>query len=93
MQLSYWYRLVTEDSATYDWFDVYVAPVGGAPVLKFKKGGASRFGWEYYGWSKVTIDISNYAGQSIYVCFGVANGYDAYYFTYCYIDDVTVTYP
>lgn len=92
VKFSFWYRLETEDSVAYDWFDVYVAPVGGEPSLVFKKGGASRWGYEYFGWSKVTYDLSAYAGQTIYVYFSVANWYDTSYYTYCLIDDVSVTY-
>ena len=55
VQLSFYYHLFTEDSVDYDWFAVYVAPVGGDPVLKFKKGGVNFPGWEEYGWEQVVI--------------------------------------
>jgi hypothetical protein len=89
VRFSFWYHLFTEDSVSYDWFEVYVAPVGGYPSLVFKKGGLTEGGLEEYGWSKVSIDLSAYAGQSIYVYFAVANWYDTLYKTWCYIDDVT----
>lgn len=93
VKFSFWYHLFTWDSQTYDWLEVYVAPYGGEPVLKFMKGSASPRGdYEVFGWSKVTIDLSAYAGQSIYVYFAVANWYDTQYYTWCYIDDVSVTY-
>jgi hypothetical protein len=92
VQLSFYYHLFTEDSVDYDWFAVYVAPVGGDPVLKFKKGGVTRSGSEVFGWEQVVIDLNAYAGQSIYIYFEVANTIDANYKTWCYIDDVSVTY-
>ncbi len=92
VQLSFYYHLFTEDSVNYDWFAVYVAPVGGDPVLKFKKGGVTRSGLEVFGWEQVVIDLNAYAGQSIYIYFEVANTIDANYKTWCYIDDVSVTY-
>jgi hypothetical protein len=91
VKLSFWYHLFTYDSVAYDWFAVYVAPVGGDPVLKFKKGGVDYPGLEVYGWEQVVIDISAYVGQSIYIYFEVANMYDTAYKTWCYIDDVSAT--
>ncbi|MEM2703309.1 MAG: choice-of-anchor J domain-containing protein [Candidatus Bathyarchaeia archaeon] len=91
VKLSFWYHLFTEDSVSYDWFAVYVAPVGGDPVLKFKKGGLNYPGLEVYGWEQVVIDISAYVGQSIYIYFEVANMYDTAYKTWCYVDDVSAT--
>ncbi len=91
VKLSFWYHLFTEDSVAYDWFAVYVAPVGGDPVLKFKKGGVDYPGWEVYGWKQEAIDISSYVGQSIYIYFEVANMYDTLFKTWCYLDDVTAT--
>lgn len=40
---------------------------------------------------QVIIDLSAYAGQSIYLYFRVINGGGAYYRTWCYIDYVSVT--
>ena len=88
VRLSFWYHLFTEDSDHFDSFEVYIAPVGGDPVLVFRKGGVNYPGWEEYGWEQKTIDLSAYAGQSIYVYFSVVNRYDILYKTYCYIDDV-----
>lgn len=91
VKLSFWYHMFTEDSVSYDWFAVYVAPVGGDPVLKFKKGGVDYPGLEVYGWEQVVIDISSHAGQSIYIYFEVANMYDTAFKTWCYVDDVSAT--
>lgn len=90
VRLSFWYHLFTEDSDYFDSFEVYIAPVGGDPVLVFRKGGANYPGWEEYGWEQPQqlIDLSPYAGQSIYVYFSVVNRYDTLFKTYCYIDDV-----
>jgi len=92
LQLSFSYHLYTEDSGTYDWFEVCIIPYGGSSSRVFKKGGLSSGGLEVYGWATVVIDLSAYAGQSIYVYFAVANMCDTFFKTWCYVDNVSVTY-
>lgn len=93
--LTFWYHLYTYDRADYDRFEVYIAPVGGNPTRVFYKGGAgvARGSLTEVKWleDQVIIDLSAYAGQSIYLYFRVINGGDAYYRTWCYIDYVSVT--
>jgi hypothetical protein len=90
VRLSFWYHMFTYDYYPYDMFEVYIAPVGGNPVRVFYKAGTYPPDLEEFGWEQVVIDISTYAGQSIYVYFDVANLYDTLYKTWCYIDDIAV---
>jgi len=93
IKLSFYYHLFTEDSIDYDWFEVYVRDSSGNNLEQiFKKGGANYPGLEEYGWEQVTYDLSAYAGKTIQIYFAVANWYDTLYKTWCYIDDVSVTY-
>ena len=57
----------------------------------FYKAGTTA-GLEEFGWERVTYDLSAYAGQTIQLYFAVANWYDTAFKTWCYIDDVSVTY-
>lgn len=91
-KLVFWYHMFTEDYEPYNWFEVYVAPLGGDPVLKFKKAGTPPADLEEFGWERVTIDISAYAGKSIYLYFNVINQIDLAFKTWCYIDDIYVAY-
>ena len=93
VQLSFYYHLYTEDSASFDWFEVYVRSSYGSNLAQvFKKGGANAGGLEEFGWAQVTYDLSAYAGQTVQIYFAVANWYDTLYKTWVYIDDVSVTY-
>lgn len=91
--LTFWYHLYTYDRADYDRFEVYIAPVGGNPTRVFYKGGTARGSLTEFKWleDQVIIDLSAYAGQSIYLYFRVINGGDANHRTWCYIDYVSVT--
>jgi hypothetical protein len=85
--------LFTEDSVGFDWFEVYVRDSSGNNLEQvFKKGGVNYPGLEEYGWEQVTYDLSAYAGKTIQIYFAVANWYDTLYKTWCYIDDISVTY-
>lgn len=92
VQFSFKYKLYTEDSANYDRLEVFIAPYGGDPQLIFSTGGSSRGGLEIYGWNSWGTSLEDYRDYSIYVYFDVYNGVDSYYRTYCYIDDVSITY-
>jgi rhodanese-related sulfurtransferase len=92
IRFSFHYKLVTEDSADYDRVEVYVAPYNGNPMLFFSAGGSTRGGWETYGWNEWSTSLDGYGGYSLYLDFTVINGGDNSYRTYCFIDDVSVTY-
>lgn len=93
VQLSFYYHLYTEDAKPYNWFEVYVRDSSGKNLaLVFEKAGVDWPGLEVYGWTRVTYDLSAYAGKTIQIYFAVANWYDTAYKTWCYIDDVSVTY-
>jgi hypothetical protein len=93
IKLSFYYHLFTEDSVGFDWVEVYVRDSSGNNLEQiFKKGGVNYPGLEEYGWEQVTYDLSAYAGKTIQIYFAVANWYDTLYKTWCYIDDVSVTY-
>lgn len=92
IQLSLAYKLYTEDSLSYDRIEVYIAPYGGDPQLMFSAGGGSRGGLETIGWATWSTSLENYRGYSVYIYIAVYNGYDTNYRTYCYVDDVSLSY-
>lgn len=92
IQFSFDYHLFTEDSAEFDWFEVYLTPQGGSPHLVFQTGGQTDGDMEEYGWDTVSIDASEFAGQYVYIYFAVANMYDSALRTWCFVDDVSLTY-
>jgi hypothetical protein len=94
VKLSFWFRLTTYDSINYDQFVVYVAPENYDPVRVFRYGGVARGVYRQYQWLGFTIDINQYVkrNQTFYVYFAVNNSIDTNYRTWCYLDDVSVTY-
>jgi hypothetical protein len=94
IQFSFKYKLRTADSADYDRLEAYVNKVGGDPYLILSTGGATRGGYETFGWSTISASLSQgtYAGYGVYVYFSVSNGGDQDYLTYAYIDQVSITY-
>jgi len=92
IQLSFKYKIVTEDSSAYDRLEVYVALSGGNPQLLFSSGGSTRGGWETYGWSSWSTSLQDYADSSFYIYADVYNGGDTSYRTYAFLDDVSITY-
>lgn len=91
VKFSFRCHFFTYDRLDYDWFEAYVTPVNGTPDLVYKVGGQYRGVFREQPWIQVTTDISQYVGRKIYLYFAVANWKDAYYRTWCYIDDVSVT--
>jgi hypothetical protein len=89
--LTFWYRLYTEDSVNWNWFEVDVRDSSGNILEQiFKKGGVDYPGLEVYGWEQVTFNLTKYAGQTIQIYFAVNNTFDTKFKTWCYIDDVAI---
>jgi hypothetical protein len=101
-KLSFWYRIVTEDTfinyydltQPADTLDVEVLESSGMTTLFGRFGGPVRplrcGEWHDSGWIKYSVEISRYAGQVITIRFSLNNRIDGFYNTYGYLDDVSV---
>ena len=85
--LSFYYWPASNDSSTYGWQEATIINSGGA-VLKqlFKNTTNDRV------WIQLTFDLSSYAGQTIGIQFlDHEDAGGGSYYTYMYVDDVSVT--
>ena len=84
--LSFYYWPASNDSSTYGWQEATIINSGGA-VLKqlFKNTTNDRV------WIQLTFDLSSYAGQTIGIQFlDHENSNGLSYYTYMYVDDVSL---
>ena len=93
--LTFWYRPSTADDictgsgCVYDWQEAQVRSTSGQTLASIFKSNSNS-----QTWTKVTFDMSPYAGQSVGLWFnvhqdGATNPDD----TWMYLDDVTLTQP
>jgi hypothetical protein len=93
--LTFWYRPSTADDicsgsgCAYDWQEAQVQNTAGATLASIFKSNSNS-----QTWTKVTFDMTQFAGQNVMLWFNVhqdasANPDD----TWMYLDDVTLTQP
>jgi len=86
-RLSFYYWPTSNDSSSYGWQEADIINSSGQVIQQlFHKTTNDR------AWIQLTFDLSKYAGQTIGIQFLAhenSNGYS--YYTYMYVDDVTLT--
>ena len=93
IRLTFMYHFLSYDGQN-DLFEVYVAKYGQNPSPVFLRGGITRGVLDDFGWWEAgyNLDFTEYAGSSVYIYFDVYNRYDNYYQSWCYLDNVALTY-
>jgi len=86
-QLTAWvYRISDEADTTYAWQEADLLNSSGTRVTQFYKTVAN-----VAGWVQISASLSAYAGQSLYLYFGVHGDGYPYLYTWQYVDDVSVS--
>ena len=93
--LTFWYRPATADDlcsgsgCVYDWQEAQVRDANGNTLASIFKSNSNS-----QTWTKITYDMSPYAGQSVVLWFNVhQDGASPPDDTWMYLDDVTLTQP
>ncbi|MBL7078626.1 signal peptidase I [Candidatus Shapirobacteria bacterium] len=94
--LSFWYRVISEDTVDYDYFLAKIiddADLSSEEVI-IRTGSGEVDGWSGdSGWGEITYSLNNWLGQTIRLWFGVTNHDEPGWLlkTYALIDDVRIT--
>ncbi|HZC51863.1 MAG TPA: N,N-dimethylformamidase beta subunit family domain-containing protein, partial [Mycobacterium sp.] len=93
--LTFWYRPSTVDdicsgaACAFDWQEAQIRNSAGQTLASIFKSNSNS-----QTWTKVTVDMTPYAGQSVVLWFNVhQDGTDPPDDTWMYLDDVTLTQP
>ncbi len=85
--ISFWvYQGSNEQSSAYAWqWALLLAPGGSVLDVLYQTVNTTN------GWREVSYDVSQFAGQTVYLYFGVHGDGNGTYHTYQFVDDVSLT--
>lgn len=83
---AYVYRISDESDTTYAWQEADLLNSSGTRVVQFYKTVSN-----VAGWVQISANLSAYAGQSLYLYFGVHGDGYPYLYTWQYVDDVSIS--